>query len=70
MKTFHLERLVDETGISGTGVVAEGVEFQDGTVVLRWISEHTSTGVYSSIQDIIKIHGHNGSTIVVPRYGD
>jgi len=34
-RPFVLRRLVDETGVSGTGVVAEGVEFSDGTVALR-----------------------------------
>lgn len=35
MNRFELVRDVDVTGISGTGVVAEGVEFSDGTVALR-----------------------------------
>ena len=70
MRTFHLERLYDASGISGTGIVAEGVEFQDGTVVLHWLSEHSSTGIYNTMTDVVKIHGHNGATIVVPTYGD
>ena len=36
MRTFRLIRDEDPTGISGTGSVAEGVEFDDGTVAMRW----------------------------------
>jgi chaperonin GroES len=45
MKTFHLFRVVDETGISGTGKVAQGVVFEDGNCALRWLTAHASTGV-------------------------
>lgn len=38
MRTFELFRMNDETGISGTGKVLEGVVFSDGTVVTRWVS--------------------------------
>lgn len=65
MRRFHLQRDVDVTGVSGTGVVAEGVQFTDGTAALRWRSDHTSTAVYSSIADVETIHGHNGATRVV-----
>ncbi len=64
MKTFVLRRLEDETGISGTGDVAEGVEFEDGTCALRWRGGTASTGVYQSIADIETIHGHEGKTYV------
>ena len=53
MKPFLMIRTEDETGISGTGVVAEGVEFLDGTVVIRWQthqSDHHSTVVWDSIE--------------------
>jgi hypothetical protein len=62
---FRLERDEDETGISGTGIVAQGVVFDDGTAALRWLSEHTSTAVYASLRDVETIHGHNGKTRVV-----
>jgi hypothetical protein len=62
MRLFQLERAVDETGVSGTGVVAQGVEFDDGTVAMRWLSEHTSTAIYEHIGDVETIHGHNGAT--------
>ena len=40
MRLFKLQRKVDCSGVSGTGVVAEGVEFDDGQVALRWLTAH------------------------------
>lgn len=66
MRTFHLQRDEDETGISGTGRVAEGVEFDDGVVVVRWIvGEHRSTVIWESIEAVEAIHGHGGRTRIV-----
>lgn len=66
MKTFHLQRDEDVTGISGTGVVAEGIEFSNGKVVIQWIvGEHQSTVVWDDIESVKAIHGHNGSTQIV-----
>lgn len=64
---FDLVRNVDPTGVSGTGRVAEVAEFEDGTAVLRWLSGTPSTVVYDRIEDVVKIHGHGGSTELVPR---
>jgi len=33
MKTFDMVRNADESGVSGTGKVLEGVVFHDGTTV-------------------------------------
>jgi hypothetical protein len=65
MKTFILYRDKDVSGVSGTGAVAEGVQFGDGVVVLRWRGEHASTVVWASIDDALAIHGHDGLTRVV-----
>lgn len=65
MRTFELHRIEDESGVSGTGIVAEGVEFDDGSCALRWKTEHKSTAVYESMRTLEKIHGHNGKTKVV-----
>ncbi len=64
MRRFHLNRLEDETGISGTGRVARGIEFDDGSVIMAWNTETTSVALYRSIVDVVAIHGHNGRTIV------
>lgn len=78
MRSFTLERSVDHSGISGTGTVAEGVEFSDGTVALRWLKTGTdsaglergvkpTTVVHEDVQSVEALHGHNGATRVVWR---
>jgi hypothetical protein len=63
MRMFVLHRQVDESGVSGVGTVAEGVEFSDLTVVIRWITgEHQSTVLWNSVEDVKAIHGHDGKT--------
>ncbi len=62
MRRFLLARDVDVSGVSGTGVVAQGVVFDDGTAVVRWLGERRSTVVWSSIADVEVIHGHGGAT--------
>lgn len=64
MRRFHLNRVEDETGISGTGIVTDGIVFDDGSVVMKWNTETTSVALYQSIEDVITIHGHNGRTVV------
>lgn len=65
MKTFELHRIEDETGISGTGIVAQGVEFDDKTCALRWLTDCKSTSFYASMRDVETIHGHGGKTKVI-----
>jgi len=65
MKVFYLVRDEDETGVSGTGTVAEGIIFHDGQVAMSWKTEISSMGLYSSIRDVEYIHGHGGKTRVV-----
>lgn len=68
MRRFYFERNNDVSGTSGTGMVAEGVQFSDGRVALRWITNAgmpSSTVVYDSIGDAETIHGHGGGTKVV-----
>lgn len=65
MRRFNLHRDHDVSGISGTGVVARGVEFPDGVVCLRWSGERPSTVVWNSLSDAMYVHGHGGKTRVV-----
>jgi len=67
MKRFNLNRIEDETGTSGVGVIAEGIVFTDGTTVLRWLSAHPSIVVYGSFTDMETIHSHGGKTEVIWR---
>lgn len=65
-RTFLLVRKVDVSGISGTGVIAEGVQFPDGTVVLHWPGEWPTTTIHErGIESIEHIHGHHGLTTVM-----
>jgi hypothetical protein len=64
MKTFVLNRIKDISGISGTGVIAEGVIFSDGKVVTHWLKEPQSTVHWNCIQDLEKINGHGGNTVI------
>ena len=57
---FRLVRVVDETGVSGVGHVADGAQFQDGTCVLRWRGVHASTAFYTSVEDLQKVWGPPG----------
>lgn len=62
---FILWRDRDETGVSGTGPVADGVRFPDGTAVIHWRGELVSTTVFESVEVLEKIHGHNGATRIL-----
>jgi hypothetical protein len=70
MRTFRLIRDEDPTGISGTGSVAEGVEFDDGTVAMRWEGPiqrdwgliEPTTVLHPNIANVENLHGHNGVT--------
>lgn len=80
-RRFVLQRDEDETGVSGTGQVARGVQYAQGFdlalpgglatryaagfCALRWRTSPTSTGLYGSIADIEAIHGHGGKTRIV-----
>ena len=65
MKIFYLNRLEDESGVSGTGRVAQGFIFDNGKVCLTWLSEHPSVTIYDNIGEVHAIHGHQGKTEVV-----
>jgi len=65
IKEFYLMRIVDETGISGTGMVARGVVLPSGTAVMEWQTFHSSIAVYKNIGDVEAIHGHNGKTRLI-----
>jgi hypothetical protein len=63
-RRFILRRHEDVSGISGTGVVAEGVEFLSGMVALNWFGSHSCVNVYSSMRTVEELHGHQGATQV------
>jgi hypothetical protein len=63
--TFHLLRLEDESGVSGTGWVAEGAVFSNGWVVLIWPTGTPSLNFYESLEAVEAVHGHGGLTRIV-----
>lgn len=70
MRRFQLHRHEDVSGVSGTGVVAQGVEFDDGTVVVRWLlrpgaGTRPTTVVHEDIANVEALHGHGGATDIV-----
>ena len=65
MKIFYLNRTEDESGISGTGRIAQGFIFDNGKVALTWLSEHPSVTIYDNIGEVRAIHGHGGKTEVI-----
>ena len=65
MRTFELHRIEDTTGISGTGIIAQGCKFDDGTAAMRWLTEFRSTALYATMEELEAIHGHGGKTKIV-----
>lgn len=68
MRRFNLVRNEDASGVSGIGNVAQGVEFDDGTCAMRWLTATASTALYASVDDVVAIHGHEGRTLL--KYDD
>lgn len=65
-RRFHLQRDTDITGVSGTGRVAEGIVWSDGTASVRWLGERPSTVFWENgLADAEYVHGHGGHTRIV-----
>lgn len=62
MRLFRLIRDCDVSGFSGTGCVAQGCVFDDGTTVLRWLSDTPSTEIHNTPSFLERVHGHGGAT--------
>ena len=64
---FILMRTTDVSGVSGTGIVADGVAFPDGTVALRWRGGNPTSVVFhdNGVASVEAIHGHGGATRLV-----
>lgn len=66
MYNFYLKRNEDISGISGTGIVAEGTIFYNGKVALIWKSDTPCISIWDGIDHVMKVHGHNGKTEIIP----
>jgi hypothetical protein len=63
-RRFILVRHEDVSKVSGTGVVAQGIQWPDGTVSMRWSNPGlpSSFACWDNIEAIERIHGHQGKT--------
>lgn len=66
-RRFELHRDWDVSGVSGTGKVAEGVQFSSGRVALEWDSEFPTSVVFHTrgMESVEAVHGHGGATRIV-----
>ncbi|MGW2048624.1 hypothetical protein ACWCPF_26085 [Streptomyces sp. NPDC001858] len=81
-KPFVLVRDTDVSGVSGVGIVANGILWPDGQAVIHWTGSAypTTTPHPGGMESVIAVHGHGGATRVVwqsieakipkPRYGE
>jgi hypothetical protein len=64
-RRFYLQRDRDITGVSGTGHVADGVLWPDGSASVRWRGPRPSSVHWDHFADAEAIHGHGGATRIV-----
>ena len=65
LRRFWLYRKEDQSGVSGVGYVAEGVEWTDGRVDVRFLSPHKTDNGFPNMKELLNLHGHNGYTEVI-----
>lgn len=65
MKTFYLLRSEDVHNNSGTGVVAEGIVFDNKMVALTWLTPHPTVTVFHDVMTVKLLHGHGGKTELI-----
>ena len=64
-RLFQLVRHTDVSGVRGTGTLADGVEWPDGAVILRWRGRWPVTSVWEGGLDaLLAVHGQGGRTQV------
>ena len=58
MRRFVMHRQRDVSGVSGTGLVLEGVLFSTGIVVVHWLTPppRGSISVFDSLDQFLAIH--------------
>jgi hypothetical protein len=58
IRTFTIARQYDETGVSGIGVVIEGVVLATGQAIIHWLTPapRGALAIFDSMGDFIKIH--------------
>lgn len=58
MRRFTMRRDFDVSGVSGTGIVLEGVHFSTGVVVIHWLTPppRGSISVFDDFEQFLAIH--------------
>ena len=58
IQSFTVYRTADETGVSGDGIVIEGVRMATGQCVIHWLYPPPRGGIaiFESMDDFIKVH--------------
>jgi hypothetical protein len=79
-RPFALVRDTDVSGVSGIGIVANGIQWPDGQAAIHWTGSAfpTTTPHPAGMESVTAVHGHGGATRVVwqpeamprPLYGD
>ena len=75
IRTFTVCRQQDETGVSGDGVIIEGILLGTGQCIVHWLFPPPRGGVaiFDSLEDFLKVHvlphPHN-KTIITYQDGD
>jgi hypothetical protein len=63
-RRFIVQRKVDLSGVSGTGTVAEGVQFHDGQCAVSWYGKLHILEVVKDLETWLAVHGHGGATTI------
>lgn len=64
-RRFVMVREEDVSGVSGTGVVAEGCLHSNGWVSFTWLTHLQSLVWYPSLEVLESVHGHEGKSKIV-----
>jgi hypothetical protein len=58
IRTFTVCRTVDETGVSGQGIVIEGTIHATGQAVVHWLypPPRGSFAIFDSMEDFLRVH--------------
>ncbi|HZC53767.1 MAG TPA: hypothetical protein VE441_14890 [Mycobacterium sp.] len=65
MRYFRLNRREDPSGVSGTGIVATGIEYDTGQAVVTWLGEWPTVDIHlRGLESVEHLHGHGGSTVI------
>lgn len=66
MTQFRLNRFIDESGVSGTGIVLHGVVMPSGKVAVEWRLPMPTITIYESMDQFRAIHldRHPGCSMI------